>query len=202
MRIVSHSTWTQILSSGVEEWRTREGWSREEVCAKFVEAFRTTEAPNAWNIEFSSHHNGFQRQKNDADKIMRWLDDVKKDNNLLTMNFARVIMASFPIDIRMKCAAKMLCSMGIAVGMMDECSEEELHLSHIFEAQINLTQGLQAVTIACQDLTPENLERAELELSRGVAKANILRRVVAGLKSRATKAKDALKNIRHPKARV
>lgn len=201
MRDVSHSTWIQIISAAVEEWRHREGWSRETVCAQFVEAFQRTERPNAWNVEFSNHHDIVQRQKNDADKIMRWLEDVKKDNNLLSANFARVIVATLPEDLRLKCAAHMLCDLGIGVRLLDDPTDEEHpDINDVLLAQIAHGKSLQATTIAIQNPTPENLEAAELQLAAEERfRVRLMKKVSAARTRVAGKVRDALSRAFHRK---
>lgn len=206
MRNISHGSWVKVVSEAVEAWRVRENWSRETVCAEFVDEFKNTERQNAWNIEFSNHADVFQRQKNDADKIMRWLDDVNKDNNLLGLNFSKVILRRLPLDLRIRAAAEIMADIGLHVHMTEDSEDAEPSISDVFSVQIESTKALQLATIALQDPTEENLQLAELQMSTAFAKGKRLGKLFEKLKSKVGKAKGvcgaALGKFVHRKEKV
>lgn len=202
MRNISHGSWVKVVSEAVEAWRVRENWSRETVCAEFVDEFKKTERPNAWNIEFSNHHDVFQRQKNDADKIMRWLDDVNKDNNLLGLNFSKVILRRLPVDLRIRAAAEMMADIGLTVHMTDDTEGAEPHINDVFAVQIESAKALQLATIALQDPTEENIQTAELQMTTAIAKGKRLGKLFQSWKARAAKAKAAISKFTHRKVQA
>jgi len=166
MRNESHKSWTKIVSEAVNAWREREGWSRETVCQQFVEEFEVTEAPNAWNIEFSNHADVFQRQKNNADKIMRWLDDVNKDTNLLGFNFSRVILRRLPMDLRMGCFNEMMAPMGLCSRGIDKVEVGALNATtHLVRIARETSEAQSAVANLIDGATPAELATADRELA-------------------------------------
>jgi hypothetical protein len=191
MQHVTHKSWIATVAEEFEKWRAKEQRSREKHVQAVVDYFEANEAPASWGFEFSSHADIFQRQRNNADKVYRWLDDVSKDNNLMNLNFARVLMAAMPREHSLACAASMMASLGFAVRMLDESDETNLELSQVFDSQLVHTKAMHFATIACQNPTPENLELADLHLTQATAKTKFLTRVVSGLKAKAAKAKAA-----------
>jgi hypothetical protein len=194
MRNESHS-WISILSEEVEAWRRHEGWSRETVVQQFVDAWNEAGMGSTWGVEWSANVDGFQRQKNNADKVYRWLNDVEKDSNLLTANFAKVILATLPVSYRVRATSRMLASIGLRVNLLDDTQEEEVSLSHIFAAQIDSTNAMHHATIALQNPTPENLEAAEIHLQQAIVKQKFLGRMFGSLRTKATKAKETTKAV-------
>src|SRR5471030_1880418 len=101
MRNESHQTFIGTMRDHVIAWRKREGWSRESVVAAIVDAHELTEGPATTGIAFDpTTRDVFERQKVNADRVFRWLDDEGKDTNLLPANFIHSIWAAMPIDVR------------------------------------------------------------------------------------------------------
>ncbi len=166
MRNVSHKSWISTVSDAVNAWRVRENWSRETVCQEFVEEFEQTESPNAWNIEFSNHADISQRQKNNADKIMRWLDDSSKDTNLLGFNFSRVILRRLPADLRMACLNEMLAPMNLVVRGVDSQEQGGLNAtSHLVKIARETSEAQSAVANLIDGASHDELVKADRELA-------------------------------------
>jgi hypothetical protein len=166
MRNVSHKSWVKIISEAVEQWRVQRTWSREKVCAQFVEEFEHSEDPHAWNIEFSHHPDVFQRQKNDADKIMRWLDNDSKDTNLLGLNFSRVILRRLPAGLRMACLNEMLAPLELTVRGSEQCDSQDLNAtSHLVKLAREASEAQAAIADLIDNPNPANLAKTERELA-------------------------------------
>lgn len=116
MRHEPHKTVIGIFRETIEAWRKREGWSRETVCQLIVEAHERIDGPAATGIHFDPPtRDMFERQKVNAERIFRWLDDVSKDRNLLPPNFQPSIEAAFPMDVLLDFFGARLRDRGIEV---------------------------------------------------------------------------------------
>ncbi|WP_202413841.1 hypothetical protein [Duganella sp. CY15W] len=135
MRNESHTTMIGILRGHVIDWRKREGWSREAVVQMIVEAHERIEGPSTTGIVFDpTTRDAFERQKVNADRVFRWLDDESKDTNLLPANFMHSIWAAMPMEVRLPCIADCVRPLGVMVGSSDGFDEVE------FDAQEHLRQ--------------------------------------------------------------
>ncbi len=108
MRNESH-TLVGMIRRHVVEWRKAEGWSRETVAQQIVESHELLAGPQVTGIRFECKTtDAFERMKNNADRIFRWLDDETKDGNLLPANFIPSILAAMPADRRLACVDDLL----------------------------------------------------------------------------------------------
>lgn len=104
----------------VEEMRKREGWSRETVCQMIVEAHERIGGPATTGIRFEPPTtDAYERQKVNAERIFRWLDDVTKDKNLLPANFEASIEEAMPIDIYLKFENMRLARKGVELRLIE-----------------------------------------------------------------------------------
>jgi hypothetical protein len=104
----------------VEELRKREGWSRETVCQIIVEAHDSIDGPATTGIRFEPPTTDtYERQKVNAERIFRWLDDVSKDRNLLPVNFEASIEAALPIDLYLKFENMRLARRGVELRLVE-----------------------------------------------------------------------------------
>lgn len=117
MRDKSQETLVGVVRRHVSSWRKAEGWSREAVVQQIVEAHDGLNGPAVTGIVFDpTTRDLFERQKVNADRIFRWLDDESKDNNLLPANFIHSILSAMPMDIRLHCIGDILRPLGITVA--------------------------------------------------------------------------------------
>lgn len=169
MRHESHKTLIGILLAHVNDWRKREAWSRETVVQAIVEAHERSNGPAITEIHFESGHTDhFQRMKNNADRVFRWLDDQTKDNNLLPANFMPSILAAMPQDIRCACANEMLLQAGMGVHCLEGESAE---IDVVRMLQSVLKEGgeaQQAITSLLDGATREELLFAQREVSEAI----------------------------------
>lgn len=125
-RNLSHSpTWIAQLSATLEGWRRTESWSRETLCQEIVEAHVRTGQEAVTGIVFDSPtRDPFLRQKNNADRIYRWLDDVRKDSNLLPANFIPSLLAALPEPHRIALLDDLLAPFGLEVALREDVAPE------------------------------------------------------------------------------
>lgn len=116
MRNPSHDSLISILLAHVNGWRRASRMSREAVVELIVEAHERIGGPFRTEIAFDrGHGDEFQRMKNNADRVFRWLDDQTKDGNFMPANFIPSILAAMPSDVRCACAADLLAVAGLGV---------------------------------------------------------------------------------------
>lgn len=203
MRDVSHTSWIKIVREEVEAWRQDNDWSRETVVAQFVEEFSKSVGLTAWGIDFSDHPDIIQRQKNDADKVYRWLNDFEKDTNLLGLNFSKIILQTLPLEYRIRASAKLMVSIGLTAGIMDDAEDGELDYNDVAQVAMSSGMTVHAVTRAVQVPTPENIQAAEIQLVKDDRLRTRLRKKLQGAMSRPfAAAKAAIGRVCHKKERA
>jgi hypothetical protein len=187
MRNDSHKTLIGTIKTAVVEWRKREGWSRETVVQEIVDAHERLEGPVITDIRFEpTTRDAFQRQKVNADRVFRWLDDEGKDTNLLPANFIPSILAALPIDLRLQCIGEILRPMGLEVrsaeGQESPAFNPLVHASSIIKEGAEAAQAIlrvgpgspqDAVDLACKELADvrQSAFEAERALRAGAARA-------------------------------
>lgn len=170
MRNVSHSNKTLIgiIKAHVIEWRKRQGWSRETVVQVIVETHDRINGPANTGIRFDPQtHDAFERQKVNADRVFRWLDDETKDNNLLPANFTQSILAAMPVDIRLHCVEEALRPLSLSVQRAEEKDEGgPLNAtSHLVKIAKEAGEAQGAVASLIVGASPAVLEIADRELA-------------------------------------
>lgn len=169
MRHEAHSnkTFIGIIKAHVIEWRKREGWSRETVVQVIVETHEKLNGPANTGIRFEPNTNdAFERQKVNADRVFRWLDDETKDNNLLPVNFVQSIMAAMPMDIRMHCADELLRPLGLHAGCIEKNDNGVLNATtHLVKIARETSEAQGAVASLIDGATPAELQQADRELA-------------------------------------
>jgi hypothetical protein len=130
MRNQSH-TLIGILREAVDQWRRREGWSRESVVQAIVDAHQALDAASTTGITFDPDtRDTYERMKVNADRVFRWLDDVSKDSTLLPANFLPTILAALPLDLRLRCLNAILRPVGMEAKSADAVAGAECDMSH------------------------------------------------------------------------
>lgn len=179
MRNESHNTLIGIIKAAIVEWRKREGWSRETVVQAIVEAHDSLGAPAATGIVFDSPtRDPFERQKNNADRVFRWLDDEAKDTNLLPANFLQSILVAMPMDIRLHCLDTILRPLGVVAHSRDVVPEGEFdtatHLDDMIregaEAQVALVRIKPGAPVAVLEKARKEVQDVQESTNR-VARA-------------------------------
>lgn len=163
-------------------WRKREGWSREAVVQVIVEAHERIAGPVATGIVFDpTTRDAFERQKVNADRVFRWLDDESKDSNLLPVNFLPSIWAAMPMDVRLPCLADCLRPIGICVNSADCPEDSEFdsveHLRNL--VRVSATAQL-ALINAPTGAALHQLEQAHKEIEGVQEATSRTRRALAG----------------------
>lgn len=114
-----------ILREEISEYRRLNRLSRETIAAGIVEAHERLGADSLSSIRFEPKTlDVFERQKVNADRIFRWLDDETKDGTLMPANFLQSVLAGIPEDVRRRALDRMLQPLGFAVRAIggEQCS--------------------------------------------------------------------------------
>lgn len=167
MRNESHKTWISVLLEHVNAWRKRSGWSRESVVQAIVEAHERIDGPTNTGIRFEPQTlDTFERQKVNADRVFRWLDDATKDNNLLPANFIPSILSAMPLDVRLHCLDDLLRPLGIAGRPVGESEIGGLNAVVLLRSMLKENaEAQQAVAELVDGATREELLNAQRELT-------------------------------------
>ncbi|HJW25147.1 MAG TPA: hypothetical protein VJ576_09635 [Rhodocyclaceae bacterium] len=119
MRNEPHSpSWISMIRVAVEDWRREKGWSRETVCQAIVDSHERLGCPGGIFFDPPTR-DAFERQKVNAERIYRWLDDVSKDKNLLPANFIISILGALPNDYRAHLADELLAPADLAADHIE-----------------------------------------------------------------------------------
>lgn len=169
MQNVSHKTTIAIVRDAVEAWRKENGWSRETVCQTIVEAHEAKGFDQVTGIVFEPKTtDAFKRQKVNADRIYRWLDDVAKDNNLLPVNFTVSILSAMPAALRVSTANAMLHSIGVVSRSANGQQKAHSTLELLHDILKETAEAANSVAKLITSDTKEDLQLAHKEVSEAM----------------------------------
>lgn len=154
----------------VNLWRKSRSWSRETVVQVIVETHEKINGPAVTDIRFEgSHPDVFMRQKTNADRVFRWLDDSTKDNNLLPANFLPSILAAMPVDVRIQCVNEILQVAGLTVKAINQPIHETQDFALLLPSLLKESgEANVAVANLLDGATPEELAIARKELTESI----------------------------------
>jgi len=173
MRDISqmNKTLIAILADAVTTCRTNNRWSRETICQGIVDAHETMNGPVVTGIKFEPKTTDpYDRQKVNADRIHRWLDELTKDNNVIPPNFIISVLAGIPDEFAIRVLNEWLRPIGIYSSVIQkEC--ESLDVIPMLQSLIKETsEATQAVAaLASDSKSNEVLVDAHRELSESIA---------------------------------
>lgn len=174
MAFINHDPQGRTLISSVLNyvnlWRKSRSWSRETVVQAIVETHEKINGPAVTDIRFEgSHPDAFMRQKSNADRVFRWLDDSTKDTNLLPANFLPSILAAMPADIRIRCVNEMFLPADLTVRAISRSPEEAKDFSRLLPSLLKESgEANVAVANLLDGATPEELAKARKELTESI----------------------------------
>lgn len=120
MRNVSQ-TLIGILREEISTYRRLNRLSRETIAQNIVEAHERLQADAITSIRFEPKTtDAVERQKVNADRLFRWLDDETKDSTLLPTNFLPSVLAGIPQAVQRRCLDRILMPLGFAVRALTE----------------------------------------------------------------------------------
>ncbi|MFZ3193725.1 MAG: toxin YdaT family protein [Moraxellaceae bacterium] len=134
----SHNTLISTVLGHVNAWRRDARLSRESVVQLIVEAHERVGGHTEIHFD-QGPSDAFQRMKNAADRVFRWLDDQTKDTNFLPANFLPSILAAMPLEVRCACVNELLEQTGLAAHVPADA--DSAHLDPIDALRRVLKEG-------------------------------------------------------------
>lgn len=169
-----------ILREEISEYRRLNRLSRETIAQGIVEAHERLGADSLCNIRFEPKTlDVFERQKVNADRIFRWLDDETKDGTLMPANFLQSVLAGIPEEVRRRCLDRILMPLGFAVRALG-VSQELMPFSAAVAVDLMREQNeaAQAVTSLIDGHDRHELEEAHQQVSEAIDAANRTRAMI------------------------
>ena len=186
-----------IIRDHVEDWRRANRWSRETVADMIVQAHERLGFDGLTGIVFDPPtRDTFERQRVNADRIFRWLDDSTKDKNLLPVNFLWSVLATLPMERRLALADALLAP--VQIGAREEAfvgidpaapGTDQTVLWHFravvstsADAQVAMSQLLDGVHPGEPEAAKAKLSRTAAAIQRALGLMSYLLRPVRGKK--------------------
>lgn len=199
MRNDSHKkTLIGILREHVSAWRKDAGLSGYSAISVIVQAHDEVGGPTATGIRFEPHPDEYQRTKNNGDRVLRWLDDESKENNLLPANFVLSVLAGLPPTERMDCLNELLHRFGLCVRSLETAEEIGLGLADVCEMASADADALAAVATAIAQPTQANLDLALRRTARAHEKKARVVRMLEGAKRAISRTRAVIDKVLHP----
>ncbi|SDR52752.1 hypothetical protein [Paraburkholderia tuberum] len=169
MRNVSHRSPIAAVKAVISEWKNAHGWSRETVVEQVVTAHMRIDAPCRTGIRFSDHHDPATRQKTNADRVYRWLDD-DEDRNLLSVNMLPSVLAGLPVDRAVALVNEILAPAGFAARTLDVSANGAVDPREIVQAIVRTNHRTEAdATDLLDGIDPGELPRLHNSLVNDIA---------------------------------
>ncbi|WP_246792003.1 hypothetical protein [Burkholderia perseverans] len=134
-------------------------------------------------VRFSDHHDHSTRQKTNADRVYRWLDDDDNDRNLLSVNMLPSILAGLPVESQLAVLGEILSPSGLSVRPIDRRCDGEVHPAEVVRAILSSNHRTESAAADLLDgIDPGELRRLHVSLSDEIGmKKTLLGRVEAAM---------------------
>lgn len=144
MRSVSHRSPIAAIKAALTEWRNTHGWSRETVVDEVVAAHKRIGAERRTGVQFSDHHDPATRQKTNADRVYRWLDDDDNDRNLLSVNMLPSVLAGMPADVALATLNEILAPAGFVARPVGAASTDDVNAHELVQEIMRVNHRTEA----------------------------------------------------------
>lgn len=199
MRNDSHKkTLIGILRDHLSAWRRDVGLSGYNAISMIVQAHDDANGPAVTGIRFEPHPDEYQRTKNNGDRVLRWLDDESKENNLLPANFVLSVLAGLPPAERMDCLNELLHRFGLCVRSLETAEETGLGVADICAMASADADALAAVANAIAQPTQANLDLALSRTARAHERKARIVRMLEGAKRGLSRTRAVIDKVLHP----
>lgn len=175
-----------VIRKHIDAWRKSQRWSRETVVQMIVEAHIRIGGEETTGIVFDGHTTDpFQRQKNNSDRVYRWLDDVNKDNNLLPANFIPSILEAFPADRKLHLVGEILALVGLGVHCLNQSGGDFDAIKHTQNVIKESGEAEKALLDLATDKSDAKLHAAHKEVSEAENAAKLARLAIEAKQAKA-----------------
>ncbi|PVX86449.1 hypothetical protein [Paraburkholderia unamae] len=184
MRNVSHRSPIAAIKAVVDEWRKSRRWSREAVVEEIVEAHERIGAVRRVRVEFSENHHGeHTRQKTNADRVYRWLDDSVSERNLLSTNMLPSLLAALPVAARVALANEILAPAGLTTRVIESGEGDDVNAQELIRSIVRVNHRTESAAADLLDgIDPGELPRLHNSLIDEISvKTEMAGRVVAAM---------------------
>jgi hypothetical protein len=168
-----HRTAIAIVRDHVEAWRREHRWSRESVADLIVQTHEHAGYDRLTGIVFDPPtRDTYERQRVNADRIYRWLDDATKDKNLLPANFLWSILAALPDERRLALSCALFAPVGMGACQIDDGADEHPDGGAVLHFQAVVTASSEseiALSRMLDGVDPGEPENAQAKLGRVAA---------------------------------
>lgn len=144
MRSMSYRSPIAAIKGNLTEWRNSRGWSRETVVEELVAAHARIGAELRTGVRFSDHHDASTRQKTNADRVYRWLDDDDNDRNLLSVNMLPTLLAGMPADAALAVLNEIIAPAGFVAHPAGRTNGEGVDANEIVQAIVRANHRTEA----------------------------------------------------------
>ncbi|WP_322070958.1 hypothetical protein [Paraburkholderia bannensis] len=160
MRSVSHRSPIAAIKAVITEWKDARRWSRETAVEQIVDAHERIGGERRVRVEFSAHQDEPTRQKTNADRVYRWLDDDESDRNLLSVNMLPSVLAALPIDLRIAIANEILAPAGLTTRVIESTDIDDVNAQEIIRSIVRANHRTEAAAADLLDgIDPGELPR-------------------------------------------
>lgn len=183
MRTNSHRSPIAAAKATLTDVKNAHGWSRETVVDEIVQAHVRIGAERRVNVRFSDHHDVVTRQKTNADRVYRWLDDDEKDSNLLSLNMLPSVLAALPVELRVALANEILAPVGLTTRVIESSNTDDVNAQEIIRTIVRANHRTEAAAADLLDgIDPGELPRLRNSLIDEVSmKRSLIVRVEAAM---------------------
>lgn len=170
MRGVSYVSPIAAILREVIGWKNSNQWSRETVTQQVVDAHRRIGAESRVNVRFSDSSDAPTRQKNDADRLFRWLHDDDNDRNLLSVNLLPSLIAALPRDRALSVLNEILNPAGFAARTLDLSHAGDITPHELVQQVVRVNHRTEADAADLLDgIDPGELPRLHASLTNDIA---------------------------------
>jgi hypothetical protein len=183
MRTNSHRSPIAAAKATLTDMKNSHGWSRETVVDEVVQAHARIGAERRVNVRFSDHHDIVTRQKTNADRVYRWLDDDDNDRNLLSANMLPSLLAALPVELRIALANEILAPVGLTTRVIESSDTDDVNAQEIIRTIVRANHRTEAAAADLLDgIDPGELPRLRNSLIDEISmKKNLIGRVEAAM---------------------
>lgn len=180
MSLKSPQTLVGIVRFHVELWRQREGWTKETMASAIIDTHESLGGPQRTGIYFKpATQDIFIRERVNAERLYRWLDDETKEINLLPSNFLYSVLMAMPEHIRLNCMDDLLRPLKLEACGLSRTAEWEVNLRKNLRELICEDAKAHATYLAMVDFAgPLSIDDVLIELNESIETKLAVRHVL------------------------
>lgn len=175
-----------VLRRHFDAWRKANNWSRETAAQMVVEAHEALGFDTGTEVQFEpKSQDAFTRQRVNADRLYRWLDDVSKDRNLIPYNVHVSVLKALPMERRIACMNEIYAAIDVfATGAVAQEGEAELDVRNELPAVMKETnEALHSLVMINAEMSDKHLSHGHQEIGEAIHHLTRIQRLIEKTKS-------------------